>query len=234
MLKTKAKLRKGKRQGDNAQSTAYGYIKDRILEGALPGGAPINPAETGKILGISRMPVREALLQLESEGLVRFGQNGRPIVTALTPTEIMELFEIRIALEQLAISRAVGRMTEKTLQELASQLTRMEKAKEDPQTWLALHDEFHDLIYSASAMPKLMEEIRRLREWIRPYILMYMRVFGQPEIKGHEHSALLQVLRRRDPDAAQSAIGMHIRTGASSLVYFLLNDQSPVPRFVDA
>ncbi|MGH7485952.1 MAG: GntR family transcriptional regulator, partial [bacterium] len=210
-----------KAKSKNAQGTAYTYLKDKILSGALPGGASINPSETGKMLGISRMPVREALLQLEADGLIRFGGNRRPVVTELTPKEIMELFEIRTALEQLAVARAATRLTAADLAHLSLHLARMDRARSDPHAWLKLHDEFHDRIYSAAGMPKLMEEIARLRESIRPYLLMYTTFFEQPEIPGCEHSLLIEVFRGRDPSAAQLAIAKHIRTGASYLIYFL-------------
>ena len=193
----------------------------------MPGGTSISPTETGQSLGISRMPVREALLQLEAEGLVRFGSNRRPIVTSRTPSEIMELFEIRIALEQLALLRAMPKIKPRTFGELSSQLERMDRAKTNPQKWLTLHDEFHGRIYAEAEMPKLMEEIKRLREIIRPYMLMYTSYFDQPEVPGHEHAALLDVIKGRDIDAAQIAIAKHIRTGAANLVYFLMNGQAP-------
>jgi DNA-binding GntR family transcriptional regulator len=214
-------------EGKNAQATAYAYLKDKILGGQLSGGTSISPTETGELLGISRMPVREALLQLEAEGLIRFGSNRRPIVTALTPSEIMELFEIRIALEQLAILRATPKIKAHIFSDLSQHLLDMDRAKTDPHTWLKLHDEFHERIYAEAEMPKLMEEIKRLRDIIRPYLLMYTSFFEQPEVPGYEHSTLLEVLKKGDTDAAQMAIAKHIRAGAANLVYFLMNGKSP-------
>jgi DNA-binding GntR family transcriptional regulator len=214
-------------QRKNAQAKAYSFLKERILGGLLAGGMSISPTEVGMLLGISRMPVREALFQLESEGLIRFGSNRRPIVTTLTPKQIMELFEIRIALEQLAVARAVTKLTPKSFAELSLQLVRMERAKADTHAWLELHDEFHDKIYSAADMPRLMEEIARLRESIRPYLLIYVSCFDDPEIPGIGHSTLLDALKEGVPASAQVAIAKHIRTGASNLVYFLMNNQTP-------
>jgi DNA-binding GntR family transcriptional regulator len=217
----------------NAQGMAYSYLKQRIIGGQLTGGTSISPTEIGAFLGISRMPVREALFQLESEGLIRFGSNRRPIVTTLTPKQIMELFEIRIALEQLAVARAVPKLNAKSFADLTLHLGRMERAKADKRTWLELHDEFHDRIYAAADMPKLMEEIARLRESIRPYLLLYTSCFDDPEVPGFEHSALLNAFKECDPISAQMAIAQHIRTGASNLVYFLMNNQTPPQILVD-
>jgi DNA-binding GntR family transcriptional regulator len=226
-------LRRRKTESNDAPGAAYTYLKDQILIGALPGGTSISPNEVGKHLGISRMPVREALLQLEGDGLIRFGSNRRPIVTALTPKEIMETFEIRIALEQLAVVRAVTRLTDNDFASLSTHLARMARVKEKPRAWLDLHDEFHDRIYSGAGMPKLMEEIARVRVLIRPYLLMYISFFKQPEIPGSEHSVLIDVIRKRDASTAQIAIASHIRAGASNLVYFLMNNQAPPCVLVD-
>ncbi len=216
-----------------APSAAYAYLKDQILTGALSGGSLIRPNEIGRSLGISRMPVRDALRQLEADGLIRFGLNRRPIVTAMTPNEIMEMFEIRIALEQLAAARAATRLSRNDLDDLRTLLAKMNRAKSRPHAWLDLHDEFHDLIYSAAGMPKLLEEISRLRASIRPYLLMYTSVFEQPEVPGSEHSTLIDVFEQRDPASAQLAIAKHIRTGASYLIYFLLNSKEPPCVLVD-
>ncbi len=218
---------RGKKLKGTAPSAAYAYLKEQILTGALSGGALISPNETGKRLGISRMPVREALRQLEADGLIRFGLNRRPIVTAMTPNEIMEMFEIRIALEQLAAARAATRLSGNDLNDLKALLAKMNRAKASPHTWLNLHDQFHDLVYSAAGMPKLLDEISRLRASIRPYLLMYTSVFEQPEVPGSEHSTLIDVFGQRDPASAQVAIAKHIRTGASYLIYFLMNNKEP-------
>lgn len=209
----------------NAQSKAYNFLKDRILTGKMPAGTSIKPADIGAKLGLSRMPVREAIVQLEAEGLITFGANRRPVVTALTVKEILERLEIRIALEGLAIERAVTRLTPAAFAELELQLGRMEKAAADTKRWLLLHDEFHDMIYRHAEMPRLLEEIHRVRQSIRPYILMYIDVYEGPEMPGVEHSSLLKVLRAGDPATARTALAEHVRHTGAGVVYFLMNGQ---------
>lgn len=214
----------------NAQSKAYNFLKDRILTGKMPAGTAIKPADVGNKLGLSRMPVREAIVQLEAEGLVTFGANRRPVVTVLTVKEILERLEIRIALEALAIERAVLRLTPAVFAELELQLDRMERVSSDTKRWLLLHDEFHDMIYRHAEMPRLLDEIHRVRQSIRPYILMYIDVYKEPEMPGVEHSSLLRVLRTGDPAIARTALAEHIRHTGAGLVYFLMNGQTmPFP-----
>lgn len=206
-----------------AQNAAYELIKEGILSGRLAAGSQINPVEIGAQLGISRMPVREALLQLEAEGLITFGINRRPVVTILTPKDILELFEIRIALESLACERAATRMNDEDFIELELQLGRMDRAMPDARKWIELHDQFHDMIYDRAEMPRLSDGIRQIRQSVRPYLLMYIDGYKSFEMPGAEHLGLLNMLRKRNPDQARTAVTEHIRNTAASVVYFLMN-----------
>jgi DNA-binding GntR family transcriptional regulator len=194
-----------------------------------PANASISAEVVGRTLGISRMPVREALLQLQAEGLVTIGASRRPFVTALTQKEIVELFEIRVALECLAIERATPRITRSILDQLGRQLGRMDNAANDPKRWLARHDEFHDIIYAASDMPRLMDEIRRTRYSIQAYIFMYINAYRIPEMPGAEHTTIVDVLARRNPSLARDALAQHIRDAASGVIYFLMSGQGASP-----
>ena len=211
----------------NAQRMAYEHLKTLILTGELQANASISAEAIGRMLGVSRMPVREAILQLQVEGLVTIGANKRPFVTSRTQKEIVELFEIRVALESLAIERAALRITPAVLDQLSRQLARMDKSASSPKRWLARHDEFHDIIFVAADMPRLHEEIKRIRHSIQPYIFMYINAYKIPEMPGAEHSAIIDVLARRDPRLAKEAFAQHIRDAASGVIYFLMSGQSP-------
>jgi DNA-binding GntR family transcriptional regulator len=206
-----------------AQDKAYAFLKQRILDGKLGANAAIVPEEVGKRLGISRMPVRAALLQLEKEGLITFGANRRPVVTSLTVSEIVELFEIRIALETMAAERAVAHLDAATFRQLEKKLDLMQNAANEPRRWMELHSSFHDMIYGAARMPRLMAEIYRIRLAIYPYLLLYNSVYEIVEMPGVEHAALLEILRQRDPALARTCLTEHIRNAASGVAYFLLN-----------
>ncbi|WP_213774587.1 GntR family transcriptional regulator [Bradyrhizobium sp. dw_78] len=206
-----------------AQDKAYAFLKQRILDGVLSAETAIVPEDIGKRLGISRMPVRAALLQLEKEGLVTFGENRRPVVTSLTVSEIVELFEIRVALETLAVERAVAHLDDATFRLLTIKLETMLRFSSDPRRWMEHHSSFHDTIYQAAQMPRLMAEIRRVRQAIHPYLLLYNSVYEVREMPGVEHSALLKILRKKDPALARTCLTEHIRNPASGVAYFLLN-----------
>ena len=206
-----------------AKEIAYDHLREGILSGELPASTQIRPEQIAQTLGISRMPVREALQKLHVEGLIAFGSNRRPVVIAHEPDEILELFEIRVALECLAVSRAVSHLTAEHLDALEKQLERMGAVGEDYPQWLQLHAEFHLMIYSVGRMPRLMEEIRRIYDAIHPFMLMYIDLFHVTEMPGVEHVRLIEVLRKHDPDLAALTMASHIRRTASQLVYFVLN-----------
>jgi DNA-binding GntR family transcriptional regulator len=210
----------------SAKLDAYDYLKKHILSGALLAGSTISPAEIAKTLKVSRVPVREAILQLEAEGLITMSATGRPMVISLTADDVLEVFEIRIALESLAMEKAALRMTAADLDELASDLQRMERVKSSPKRWLEMHDAFHDRIYKAANMPRLLSEIRQIRQSIHPYLLMYINFHKSPEISGQEHSSLLSVLRTRDGKLAAQALALHVRRGAAQLVYAIVGGRA--------
>ena len=109
-----------------AQEEAYLYLRESILSGDLPGGTRLDIARVATHLGMSRMPVREALRQLASEGLVVIRPNRGVAVTQLTPEDVLEIFEMRAALEGLAARLARPHLDEAAFQDLEHILQRMD------------------------------------------------------------------------------------------------------------
>jgi DNA-binding GntR family transcriptional regulator len=115
----------------SAVREAYEFLRRRIRDGQLQSGVRIKAEEVAAELGISRMPVREALRQLDTEGLVTIRPNRGAVVTRLGPDEILELFEMRAALEGIAIRRAVSRFDEDNFEEIGLILSRLDRARPD-------------------------------------------------------------------------------------------------------
>jgi DNA-binding GntR family transcriptional regulator len=204
-----------------AQQEAYRHLRDRILSGELAGDARLNPAEIAELLGISRMPVREALRQLDAEGLVTLRPNRAAHVTSLSALEVADLFEIRTALEVMTVRSAVGALSEESLADLVALKERMERARSDPAEWLKRHEDFHQAICALGNRKRLQQEIARVRLAIRPYLLMYMKVFDTVEMPGLEHSSLLDALASGDIGRAEEAMRTHVANPAEGLVKFL-------------
>lgn len=204
-----------------AQQEAYRYLRDRILSGEFAGDERLNPAEIAVLLGISRMPVREALRQLDAEGLVTMRPNRAAHVTRLTALEVEDLFEIRTVLEVLAVRPAVRALTEEALADLVAMMERMDRARSNPVEWLKRHDDFHDAISALGNRKRLRQELTRVRLAIRPYLLMYMKVFETVEMPGLEHSSLLEALASGDVARAEEAMRVHVANPGAGLIKFL-------------
>ena len=205
-----------------AQHEAYRYLRDRILDAELPADALINPAEIAEQLGISRMPVREALRQLDAEGLVSMRPNRRAVVTRLSVAEIEDLFEIRAELEAFAVRSAVPQLTDETRAELTMLMQRMDRVRHDRRQWVARHDEFHQYICQLSGRKRLSHEVWRIRDAVRPYILMFVKEFDAFEMHGFEHAALLKAILSDDADVAADTMRRHVKEPINGLKAFLL------------
>jgi DNA-binding GntR family transcriptional regulator len=204
-----------------AQHEAYRYLRDRILDAELPAEALINPAEIAERLGISRMPVREALRQLDAEGLVSMRPNRRAVVTRLSIAEVEDLFEMRAELEALAVRSAVPRLNEDTRAELTMLMQRMDRVRHDRREWVGRHDEFHQYMCQLSGRKRLSQEIWRIRHAVRPYILMFVKEFDAYEMQGFEHKALLKAILSEDADFAADTMRHHVKEPINGLKAFL-------------
>src|SRR5262245_43964800 len=100
------------------------YLQDQIVSGALPGGSRLHLESISQKLGISRMPVREAIRQLDAEGYMTIRPNRDAVVTSRTPEQVVELFEIRAALEGVAVRLAAPYVTEDAIEDLKLELAR--------------------------------------------------------------------------------------------------------------
>jgi DNA-binding GntR family transcriptional regulator len=209
-----------------AQEEAYTYLRDAILSGHYPGGTRLDLNEIARAVRASRMPVREAIRQLDAEGLVSIRPNRGAVVTQLTADDIVELFETRAVLEGLAARVAVPRIDADALDELRAILARMERARGAAATWLRHHDEFHAAICRWSGRQRLVEQTTLVRRMIEPYLRVHAGVYDPPEIGGSEHGSLIEALGSRDPARAEAAVRRHVELGAAYVIDILKTGRS--------
>lgn len=200
------------------QQIAYAYLRDGILTGRLRAGDWLKAEAIAQELAISRMPVRDALRQLDSEGLVTIRLNRGATVTNLTLEDILELFEIRSVLEGLAAGLAARRASPEGTAELNFLIAEMELSKPERQRWMERHDAVHDHLCALSGRAELCEQIRRLRARVRPYLLIYSFTHGDPELPGYEHSRFIEPLETGDAAAAERIVRAHIMANAESIM----------------
>jgi len=163
-------------------------------------------------LGTSRGPVREALRQLENEGLVMSFPYRGAVVLGVSDEEVQEvLIPIRLTLERYSFVHAAGRMTDGDFAELGKQIWVMEQAAKagDLEKIVEADLRFHDVVVSSSGQPHTVQVWRTIFPRIRGYFLRYGR--GQSfEAMVSEHKELLEALQTRDPDVMMRQLERHI------------------------
>ncbi|BCB91326.1 GntR family transcriptional regulator [Phytohabitans suffuscus] len=197
-----------------AHSYAYESLRARILSGELPPGTALIQANLARDLGVSMTPVREALRNLATEGLVTMSTHRGATVTQLDLEDAKEIYRIRLQLEPSAASMAVLEADSRLLDEADKLIDRM--ADTSGAEWIALNQEFHGLLLSPARSPRLLSILRSLQEAATLYVGVAMahRRAPSPET---EHRAILDAYRRRDPTAAAAAVADHILSSLKSL-----------------
>jgi DNA-binding GntR family transcriptional regulator len=214
----------------SAQQTAYEAIFDRIVDGDVAPGERISPAAIAESLGLSRMPVRDAVIRLATEGFVTMSANRGVFVSRFTAEEIISVFEMRSLLESHAARLCAGRIGHTGISELEDLLTKMSRLEGSPSLWLRTHDSFHLLIASLSNRPLIYAEIFRLRLMIRPYFSRYIMAAQEREILGHEHDQILDQLRCGDGTAAEVMVRAHVMENAENIATFSTKIAPKAPR----
>ncbi|HNN13311.1 MAG TPA: GntR family transcriptional regulator [Anaerolineales bacterium] len=195
-------------------------LRADILRGALQGGQALKQDEIASRFGVSKIPVREALMQLKAEGLVVFYPNRGAFVAELSAAEADEIYVMRIALEKEALARAIPRLTISDLKRASDLLAAIDR-EENITKWGELNWEFHATLYAPASLPRVMENIRTLHTNIARYLVLYLAGMDYQKKSQREHRALLQACRAGDVEKAQSILEEHLRSAAIHLIQFL-------------
>lgn len=208
-------------QRRSAQEIAYEHLHAEIVSGRMRGGSRLKPEQIATKLDISRMPVREAIRQLDAEGFVTIRPNRGAVVTQRTPVDALELFEMRAVLEGLAVRLGTRNVKPDDLVELDHLISLMHRTSGDPARWAERHDQFHDRLCALSQRPRLISDVRRLRLAVKPYVRMYAATHANPEQPGHEHELILDAVRDRDVRRAERLTIAHIMANAQEIADYL-------------
>ncbi len=201
-----------------------GALRTDILCGRLQGGQPLKQDEIAARFGVSKIPVREALVQLKAEGLVDFYPNRGAFVSELSAAEADEIYVMRIALEKEILARAIPHLTVSDFKQAGGLLVKMDR-EENIARWGELNWEFHAMLYAPAGLPRLMETLRTLHTNIARYLVLYLAGMDYQKRSQREHRALLKACREGDIEKAQTILEEHLRSAATQLVKYL-NKQS--------
>jgi DNA-binding GntR family transcriptional regulator len=188
----------------------YDLLRDRILSGELPGGAHIAQSALSEEMGISRIPIRDALQRLESDGLVTGDDIGRYTVVPFTAEDADEIYAIRRKLEPFAVEVAAGKLTDGGLAALKALHAELNQAARDRdlKRYTDLNVQFHTAIYEASGMRRLVRIIRGLWRGVPQMTPIVLE--GRITRSQREHDEILKRLFERDGPGAAAALQRHI------------------------
>ena len=199
----------------NLAEKVYGKIREKILGENLTPGTRLISDQLAKEMGVSRTPVKEALLRLEKEGFVVSIPRRGMYVKELSRAEIEEIYEIREALEVLAVRLAVPLISRRQVRAMVETCHVFQRSvkKKDIQSCLKADFEFHKLLIEARGNSKLVEVISAFN-------LQFLSISVRgPEYWGHapryveQHMAIIDTLSNHDSDLAQELLRKHIREG---------------------
>jgi len=188
------------------------HLRAQILSGALVPGARIRQEEVADALGASRIPVREALRILQSQGLVVIRANKGAWVTQMDFDECQLAYKMRERLEPLALAESIPNLPQAALRQLDQIQERIE-ANQDIEEFLRLDRELHLLTYAGNPYRELGELIERLWNTTQPYRRAYVQRAGHVRdwVINAEHRLLIDAIRRSDTQDAEQTLAGHIR-----------------------
>ncbi len=196
-------------------------LRERILSGDIEAGKPLRQSALASELNVSRIPIREALLQLEAEGLVKFEAHKGATAAGLSSEQVQELFELRALIEPDLLAKSIGNMTEEHLAQAQEILTQLEDAfhhSNASNVWSELNTKFHTSLYQAANRPNTMEVVQNLNSNCDRYIRLHLLQKGGIPKAEQQHRELIALCRSGETEAACSLLKEHIMGSAQDLI----------------
>lgn len=186
-------------------------LRKGILNGTLGSGRILRQEEIASEFGVSRIPVREALRQLDGEDLVTITPHRGAVVTMISPDEALEITEIRIVLETAAISKAIPNMDEGALQKAKKILNLIDREEYlDVHRWAELNLAFHTSLYEPGEQPRMLALVESQHKVFERYICLQLDFMEYREKGQREHRQLLELCRRKNAEAAVRLTTQHV------------------------
>lgn len=192
-------------------------LRHQIITGQLSEGAPLRQEKLAMELGVSRVPLREAIRQLEAEGLVVSELHKGTVVSSLSLDEIEELFEIRVRMETWLFEDAIPRMTEEDFA-LAESVTDEAMASGSVENWGELNWRFHEALYRPSGHLIALRLLRTVHDNANRYVNLQIAVAEDVERELMDHRALIAFARLGDLRRGVDTLRAHIHRVSRNLI----------------
>lgn len=184
-------------------------LQTAIYDGQFADGEELNQVELASYFNVSRVPIREALRQLQAEGLVRIIAHRRTVVAGLTLEEILELIEMRAVLESYMVRKCAPHIDEATMRRLRQLCDEMDRITDYGANWVLKNWEFHRTLYRADNSKTMIDAVERIHLKVE----RYARQAGtDARLRGAaaEHRQILTYIERKDYAAASSQMERHV------------------------
>lgn len=204
---------------------AYEYIKEEIISNRLAQGTPLLEIGISEKLGISRAPVREAIRQLERDGLIVSYPGRGSFVTTITPYDVEEIYDLRVLSEVWALEHSLNRISTEEMAHFEDRFL----AASQSENWELTHKvdrDFHSLLISRAGNKRLMQFMNVLYlqvEWTRR---MSTREKSRRNSSLEEHLAIIQAMRARDMESSKEMLIRHLRSVEKSTISIARMGQS--------
>ena len=205
-------IKNGSRSAQPLSAGLYTELQKDILSGALPDKSKLTEQAVCKRYNVSRTPVREALRQLEADGLIENIPNRGAYITGLSKRDISDLFDLRALFEVQAVEWAIKRMRSEDIDSLAEVMEFMEfyTLKEDAAKVLSFNSRFHSLIYEGTGNRKLQRSLEVYQTYLK-YSAPH-RSYTESDLKTilEEHRAIYEAFESRNAAAGRKAMEYHM------------------------
>ena len=204
-------------------------VRRRILSAKYPAGSQLRQHVLSHELGISRIPIREALVQLEAEGLVRIIPHRGAVVVELSVQDIEELFKLRALLEPSLLRAAAPRLTPQDFTALDAILSEYGAELRDQHVarWGELNTALHALLYARAEQPRTAAIVSSLLRGTERYTCMQLAFTGKFELAEQEHAEIVALCRRGALDDACALLAEHISNAGISLIAYIKAQSTP-------
>jgi DNA-binding GntR family transcriptional regulator len=204
-----------------AKSLLVENLRDEILLGELVPGQQIRLEDIAERFEISTTPVREALRELEAEGLVTIYPHRGAIITQLSPDDLLDIYEIRATLESMATRLAVPHVNDEILAKMRATISQMDNHLEDLVTLVKLNHNFHITLYNATGRRHLCELTTMLRYRTQHYLHAFISDLGGMPKAQIEHRVIIKACEQGDAERAAAFIYEHVINVGQAIVEFV-------------
>jgi DNA-binding GntR family transcriptional regulator len=187
-------------------------IEEGIATGRYPPGMRLDETGLAERFAVSRTPLREALFQLASEGMVEMTPRRGTIVTQVAPQRLVEMFEVMAELEAMCGRLAARRMSSGEHEHLIESLGACERARKamDTDRYYYENQKFHQLIYAGSHNGFLKEQASTLHRRLSPYRRLQLRVRDRIAASFSEHQSIVEAILAGQPELTAQRLRTHI------------------------